>query len=117
MSELAYVAGKYDAAVGALAGGDGRIQERIYDAAVASYGFPNPMGLPDAIRERIQELHKYLTKYPEQDGEGKYRASLAHPKEHRSEDRGSDSRDCSGAPLCRGVRAPRRVRGCRSPDA
>lgn len=80
MSELAYVAGKYDAAVGALAGGDGRIQERIYDAAVASYGFPNPMGLPDAIRERIQELHKYLTKYPEQDGEGKYRASLARTR-------------------------------------
>jgi hypothetical protein len=77
MSELAYVAGKYEEAVDALANGGGRIQKRIDDAAVASYGFPNPKGLPDDIRERIDELHKYLTKYPEKYDEGKYRATLA----------------------------------------
>lgn len=77
MPDLTYVAGKYEAAVEALAIGDGRIQERIYDAAVASYGFPNPTGLPDDIRDRIDVLHTYLTKYPAQGDEGAYRATLA----------------------------------------
>jgi len=77
MSELAYVAGKYEEAVHALAVGGGSIQRRIAEAARAGYGFPNPRVIPDEIRQLIDDLHGRLTKYPQVGDEGRYAATLA----------------------------------------
>jgi hypothetical protein len=69
MSELDYVAGKYEEAVHALAVGMGSYRARLSAAVVAGYGFPKPGVIPLEIAERIDELHARLRRY-EQRWEG-----------------------------------------------